>query len=106
MDFGVDFLGTVGDGPFVGYAGLGFFYAMMSGNYAMMAEIDWEASTLGLNLAAGADYFFDDMIAIGFKLGYPISLSGSYTVDGDEQDYAGAFNATGLNYKVAVKFFF
>lgn len=106
MDFGVDFLGTVGDGPFVGYAGLGFFYAMMSGNYMGGFEIDWDASTLGLNLAAGVDYFLNDMIAIGFKLGYPISLSSSFNVDGDAQDYAGGFNAAGGTYKVNVKFFF
>ncbi|MCK4594844.1 hypothetical protein KAU45_10110 [bacterium] len=106
MGFGVDFLGTVGDGPFVGYAGLGFFYAMTSGNYVQIMEADWEGSTLGLNLTAAADYFLNDMIAIGFGLSYPISLSSSYSVEGTDADYAAIMNAVGLNYKVCVKFFF
>jgi hypothetical protein len=106
MDFGVDFLGTVGDGPFVGYAGLGFFYAMMSGNYVGIMEADWDASTMGLNLTAGGDYFLNDMIALGFKLSYPVSLSSTYTVEGTDADYAGMVNAAGLVYKVTCKFFF
>ncbi len=101
MDFGVHFLGTVGDGPFVGYAGLGFFYCMMSYNADGMDELSM--NTLGLTLDAAADYFFDDMIAIGGSLSYPISLSGD---DGGEDDYNGAVNANGMMYKINLKFFF
>lgn len=102
MDFGVHFLGTVGDGPFVGYAGLGFFYAMM--NYTAADGVDEVAmSTLGLTLDAAADYFFNDMIAIGFGLSYPISLGSD---DGGDDDYDGMVNAAGMQYKVSCKFFF
>ncbi|MCD4734137.1 hypothetical protein K8R78_07880 [bacterium] len=102
MDFGVHFLGTVGDGPFVGYAGLGFFYCMM--NYTAGTGVDEVAmNTLGLTLDVAADYFFNDMIAIGGSLSYPISLGSD---DGGDDDYNGAVNANGMMYKVNVKFFF
>lgn len=103
MTFGVDFLGTVGDGPFVGYAGLGFFYKMMSFDAGIEGFDAVDTSTYGLNLSANLDYFLTDMIALGFKLGYPISLGSD---DGGTDEYDGMVNAAGMNYKVAVKFFF
>lgn len=106
MDFGVNFLGTVGDGPFVGYAGLGFFYIMNSWDtYNQMDDsIDTnDTSTYGLNLTAAVDYFMNDMIALGFQMGYPISLGSD---DGGTDDYNGAANVAGATYKINVKFFF
>jgi len=106
MDFGVNILGTVGDGPFVGYAGLGFFYIMSS--YDVYNQVDEttstvDTSTYGLNLTAAVDYFLNDMIALGFQTSYPISMGGD---DGGTDDYNGAVNAAGAMYKVLVKFFF
>jgi hypothetical protein len=103
MDFGINILGTVGDGPFVGYAGLGFFYFMSTTNTGMEGEDDLNVSTYGLNLTSAVDYFLNDMIALGFQVGYPISLGSD---DGGDDDYNGMVNAAGLSYKVTVKFFF
>jgi hypothetical protein len=101
MDFGVNFLGTVGDGPFVGYAGLGFFYIMRSTDMGIGDALD--TSTYGLNLTAAVDYFLNDMISLGFQIGYPVSLGSD---DGGTDDYNGGVNAGGGTYKVDVKFFF
>ncbi|HUT97598.1 MAG TPA: hypothetical protein VM054_00815 [bacterium] len=102
MDFGVNFLGTVGDGPFVGYAGLGFFYLMRSVDWGIGDPVD--TSTYGLNLTSAVDYFLSDMIALGFQIGYPISLGSDDGNDATDDD--GAANITGSSYKVTLKFFF
>ena len=104
MDFGVNFLGTVGDGSFVGYAGLGFFYYMRTTNAGGEGEEDFSISTYGLNLTSAVDYFLNDMIALGFQIGYPISLGSDNGVEDD--DYEGMANIAGSSYKVTVKFFF
>jgi hypothetical protein len=106
MDFGINFLGNVGDGPFVGYAGLGFFYNMMSVDFYNQIDDTTDTvdmSTYGLNLTTAVDYFVNDMVALGFQLGYPISLGSD---DGGTDDYNGGVNAAGMTYKVTVKFFF
>jgi len=104
MDFGVNFLGTVGDGSFVGYAGLGFFYYMRTTNAGGEGEEDFSISTYGLNLTSAVDYFLNDMIALGFQIGYPISLGSDNGVEDD--DYEAMPNIAGSSYKVTVKFFF
>lgn len=103
MDFGLDILGVVGDGPFVGYTGVGFFYMMSSLDMGVEGVDAIDMSTLGLNWSAGVDYFLTDLIALGFEVNAPISLSSD---DGGEDDYNGAANAAGLFYKSTVKFFF
>ncbi|MCX7021230.1 MAG: hypothetical protein NTW26_02945 [bacterium] len=105
MEFGVNFLGTVGDGPFVGYAGLGFFYGMATHTPAEDAD-EMSQSTLGLNLTAAMDYFLNDMIALGFQVTYPISLSSTISVAGTDAEYGGGANAAGMGYKVDISFFF
>jgi hypothetical protein len=105
MDFGVNFLGTVGDGPFVAYAGLGFFYGMTSYTAGEDAD-EMTTSTLGLNLTAAMDYFLNDMIALGFQVTYPVSLSSTITMGGHDADYPGRANAAGMGYKVDCSFFF
>ncbi len=105
MDFGVNFLGTVGDGPFVGYAGLGFFYSMST--YTPMTDADeLGRDTLGLNLTGAFDYFLTDLIGLGFQVTYPISLSSTVSVGDTDADYGGAANAAGMSYKLDVSFFF
>ncbi|MCK4593552.1 hypothetical protein KAU45_03555 [bacterium] len=109
MQFGVDFLGYVGEGPIAGYVGLGFFNWMnrVDSDVEGVAAIDY--NTFGLRWSAGIDLFLSDMIVLGGQVAAPISLASDDGFDDEEgsgDDYEGTVNATGLDLKVSVKFLF